>query len=317
MNPISLMHLQTLLLPSPRSHWSATRPRSKTQPTALTHTQRKHTRHDCWLPKTVRPVSETGQTASVGLSLTQAGETGQTGLANQSDRFCPETLQKPQNHSRAFPHLNKRSHEAMETSLLKTISRQPTGRNRSDRFGKPVRPIFAWTVEKNTARGSTPPNPTLNLPNRSTDLNKTLGILGTPHEESIAMFNPIKTRPKRRNQGNPAKSTSNQRTQETPNSSTFTHGFGNGITAQRTTKGSHKFPPSNPQIKVPKITQRNHQEKAPKITTKNNRAKHIQTLRNHAESSIHETKVHTRSTKPPNHPSLSRRSLREALKLDL
>jgi hypothetical protein len=30
-----------------------------------------------------------------------------------------------------------------------------------------------------------------------------------------------------------------------------THGFGRGITAKRTTKGSHKFPPSNPQEKGP------------------------------------------------------------------
>jgi hypothetical protein len=80
-------------------------------------------------------------------------------------------------------------------------------------------------------------------------LNKTLGILGTPHEESIAKFNSTKTHPKRRNHGNPAKSTFNPRTQETPKSSTFTHGFGRGITTQRTTKGSHKFLPSNPQEK--------------------------------------------------------------------
>jgi hypothetical protein len=78
-----------------------------------------------------------------------------------------------------------------------------------------------------------------------------LGILGTPHEESIAKFNPTKTHPKRRNQGNPAESTSNPKTQETLKSSTFTHGFGRGITTQRTTKGSHKFPPSNPQEKSP------------------------------------------------------------------
>jgi hypothetical protein len=45
----------------------------------------------------------------------------------------------------------------------------------------------------NSTRGSTPPNPNLDLPNRSTDLNKTLGILGTLHEESIAKFNPTKT----------------------------------------------------------------------------------------------------------------------------
>jgi hypothetical protein len=40
----------------------------------------------------------------------------------------------------------------------------------------------------NSTRGSTPPNPNFDLPNRSTDLNKTLGITGTPHELSIAMI---------------------------------------------------------------------------------------------------------------------------------
>jgi hypothetical protein len=55
MNPISLVHLRKLLLPSSRSHRSATEPRSKTQPTATAHTQRKHTRHGCWQPKPVRP----------------------------------------------------------------------------------------------------------------------------------------------------------------------------------------------------------------------------------------------------------------------
>jgi hypothetical protein len=48
----------------------------------------------------------------------------------------------------------------------------------------------------NSTRGSTPPNPNLDLPNRSTNLNKTLGILGTPHEESMDKFNPTKTCPK-------------------------------------------------------------------------------------------------------------------------
>jgi hypothetical protein len=42
-------------------------------------------------------------------------------------------------------------------------------------------------------------------------------------------------------------------------------------------------------------------------------------LRNHAESSIHTTKVHTRSSLPPDHPTLSTRSHHdhEALKLVL
>jgi hypothetical protein len=157
----------------------------------------------------------------------------------------------------------------------------------------------------NSTRGSTPPNSNLDLSNRSTGLNKTLGIIGTPHEESIAKFNPTKTCPKRRNRRNPAKNTSNPRTRKTPKSSPFTHGFGRGIIAQRTTKGSHKFPPSNPQEKLPKTTQGKHQERAPKITTKYNREQHIQTLRNHAESSIQATKVHTRPCLLPDHPTLS------------
>jgi hypothetical protein len=42
-----------------------------------------------------------------------------------------------------------------------------------------------------------------------------------------------------------------------------------------------------------------------KITKKEKRERHIQALRNHAESSIHTKEVHTRSILPPDHPSLS------------
>jgi hypothetical protein len=117
----------------------------------------------------------------------------------------------------------------------------------------------------NITRGSTSPDLNLNLPNRSTDLNKTLGILGTPHEESIVKFNSTKTCPKRTNRRNPAKNTTNPRTRKTPKSSPFTHGFGRGITALRTTKGSHKFPPSNPPEKGPE----NNPKKSPREGSKN------------------------------------------------
>jgi hypothetical protein len=109
----------------------------------------------------------------------------------------------------------------------------------------------------NSTRGSTPPNPNLDLPNRSTDLNKTLGMIETPHEESIATILSTKTCQIRRNRRNPAKNSSNPRTLKTPKSSPLTHGFGRGITAQRTTKGSHKLPPSNPQEQGPENTPRN------------------------------------------------------------
>jgi hypothetical protein len=149
------------------------------------------------------------------------------------------------------------------------------------------------------------------------DLNETLGILGRPHEESIAKFNPTKTRPKRRNQGNPAKSTSTQELKKPQNRAPLLTDLGGESQPKEPRRVPENFPHQIPKKKIPKTTQRNHKERAPKITTKNNWGKHIRTLRNHAESSIHETKVHTRYSKPPDHPSLSTRSLREALLLVL
>jgi hypothetical protein len=126
----------------------------------------------------------------------------------------------------------------------------------------------------NSTRGSTPPNPSLDLPNRSTGLHKTLGTIGTPHEESIAKFNPTKTCPNKRNRRNPTRTSSNPRTPKTPKSSPLTHRFGRGITAQRTTKGSHKFPPSNSQeqgpentpTKQPREGSENHHQEQPGTT---------------------------------------------------
>jgi hypothetical protein len=126
----------------------------------------------------------------------------------------------------------------------------------------------------NSTRGSTPPNPNFDLPNRSTDLNQTLGIVGTPHEQSIAMILSTKTCQIKRNQRKPAKNSSNPKTPKTPKSSPLTHGFGRGITAQRTTKGSHKFPPTNPQEQGPENTPRkplrkgseNHHQEQPGTT---------------------------------------------------
>jgi hypothetical protein len=120
----------------------------------------------------------------------------------------------------------------------------------------------------NNTRGSSPPNPNFDLPNHSTDLNKTLGIIGRPHEESIAMILSTKTCRFKRNRRNPAKNFSNPRTPKNQKSSPLTHGFGRALTGQRTTKGSHKFPLSNPQeqgpentpIKTPREGSENHHQ---------------------------------------------------------
>jgi hypothetical protein len=161
--------------------------------------------------------------------------------------------------------------------LLKTPSRQPTGRNRSDRFGKSVRPVFAWTVGKNTARGKNSTQPPIDLPIRSTDQSETLGIEGVPRGLPLARSSVPKTHSIKRNRKSTLKSTSNPRNPKPPKSSPLTHGFGRGITAQRTTKGSHKFPPSNPREqgpenaprKSPRGSTENHHQEQPETTNPN------------------------------------------------
>jgi hypothetical protein len=150
----------------------------------------------------------------------------------------------------------------------------------------------------NNTRGTT-------LPNRSTDLNKTLGILGTPHEESIAKFNTTKICPKSMNRRIPPRTRQTLELGKPQNRDPLLTDLGGESQPKGPQRVTTNFPHQIPKRKVPKTTQRNHQERAPKITTKNNREQHIQTLRNHAESSIHATKVHTRSSLPPNDPTLS------------
>jgi hypothetical protein len=55
----------------------------------------------------------------------------------------------------------------------------------------------------------------------------------------------------------PPRALPTQELRKPPKSSTFTHGFWRGITAQITTKGSHKCPPSNPQEKGPENNPKN------------------------------------------------------------
>jgi hypothetical protein len=157
----------------------------------------------------------------------------------------------------------------------------------------------------NRTHGSTPPNPNLDLLNRSTDLCKTLGIQGISHDESIAKILSTKTCKIKRNRRNPARNSSNPTTPKTPKSSPLTHRFGRGLKAKEPRRVHTNFNHQIPKSKVVKTHRENHQERAPKITTKNNREQHNKAFRNHAESSIHTKEVHTRSSLPPDHPTLS------------
>jgi hypothetical protein len=125
----------------------------------------------------------------------------------------------------------------------------------------------------NSTRGSTPPNPNLDLSNHSTDLKKTLGIMGTPHEESIAKINPTKTCPKRRNQRYPAKNTSNPRTRKPQNRAPLLTDLVGESQPKKPQKVPTNFPHQIPKRKIPKTTQENTKKglrKSPPRTIGNN-----------------------------------------------
>jgi hypothetical protein len=65
------------------------------------------------------------------------------------------------------------------------------------------------------------------------------------------------------------------------------------------------FPIKSPRARSRKHTKKTTKERAPKITTKNNLEQHNKALRIDAESSIHTKEVHTRSSLPPDYPTLS------------
>jgi hypothetical protein len=157
----------------------------------------------------------------------------------------------------------------------------------------------------NNTRGSTGSNLNPDLPNRSTDLRKTLGIVGTPHGESTSKFMSTKTCQIKRNRRNPTKNSSNRRAPKILKSSPLTHNLGRESNRKEPRRVYTYIPHQIPKTKVPKTNQETHQVRAPKITTKNKRQQHNQALRNHAESSIHTKDVHKRSSLPPDHLTLS------------
>jgi hypothetical protein len=136
----------------------------------------------------------------------------------------------------------------------------------------------------NNTRGSTPPNPNLDLPNRSTDLNKTFGIIGTPHEESIAKFNPTKTCPKGGIEEIPPRTPLTLDPGKPENGAPLLTDLGGESQPKEPRRVPTNFPHQIPKRKVPKKTQEKHQERAPNITTNNNWEQHNKALRNHVNN---------------------------------
>jgi hypothetical protein len=178
-------------------------------------------------------------------------------LAQGADFASTKSYTKPRKTPPNKPRTDQQHHDPKTHESSSSPEANPTsGLHRSNRSRTPVRPVKPGQLGMNSTRGSTPPNPNLDLPNRSTDLCKTLSVVGTPHEESIVKSLSTKTCQIKRNRRNHAKNSSNPRTPKTPKLSPLTHEFGRGIKGKRTTKGSHEFPPSNPQEQGPENTPR-------------------------------------------------------------
>jgi hypothetical protein len=187
-------------------------------------------------PAPVRPVDRAGQVGGYSSRTTRVPEslsdlyrawnknTSKTQPAwnENSTRSLATTPNRPRTDQQ---HHEPRTHESSSSPEANPTS----GLYQSDRSRTPVKPVKPRQLGMNNTRGSTPPNPNHDLPNRSMDLCKTLGIVGTHHEEYIAMFWSTKTCQIKRNRRNPAKNSSNPRTPKTPKSSPLTHGFGRGI----------------------------------------------------------------------------------------
>jgi hypothetical protein len=135
--------------------------------------------------------------------------------------------------------------------LLKNPSRQPIERNRSDQFGKPVRPVLAWTVGKNTARGKNSKLQEIDLPIRSTDQSETLGVDGAPRGLPFSRSSTPKTNSIKRNQKSTLKNTFPRKPPTTPKSKPFRKVCWIKITKQRGTRSSYMTSNKNPSKKPP------------------------------------------------------------------
>jgi hypothetical protein len=116
-----------------------------------------------------------------------------------------------------------------------------------------------------STRGSTPPNPNPDLPNRSTDLRKTLRIVGTPHGESIAKFMSTKTCQIKKNRRNLTKNSSNPRAPKNPNIEPLNSRIWEGNQREKNHEGFTHTPPPNPQEQGPE----NAPRKLPREGSKN------------------------------------------------
>jgi hypothetical protein len=133
----------------------------------------------------VRPVDKAGQAGGYSSRTTSVPES-LSDFSKPWNKNTPKT--QPARKENSTQSLAKQLQTDQELTSSTTTQRHtsqavspeanPTSAiHQSDRSHTPVRPVKPRQLGMNNTRGSTPPNPNFDLPNRSTDLNKTLGIV--------------------------------------------------------------------------------------------------------------------------------------------
>jgi hypothetical protein len=141
--------------------------------------------------------------------------------------------------------------------------------------------------------------------NHFMDCRETSGINGLPPGQPLPQRNQPESLTIQRNRRNCLSRSRTRATRKTTKSSPILGDSWGKVTNQRGTRSSYvtlnkNLARSHPQDSATKITiksSKNHQKGGQERQHKN--------LRNHVESSIDTMKVHTRSSLPPIHPSLS------------
>jgi hypothetical protein len=125
--------------PSPRSHWSATGPRSQhTQPTDP-RTQR-NTKPRVYRPTPVRLVSTTGQTGpcwcnrATFIEWLYTGQTGETHIQTDRSLKAPKAPNRPTDHQ-TDPN-SKQQHHGTTTNTPRRSPEQKPTRARTDQTGQ-------------------------------------------------------------------------------------------------------------------------------------------------------------------------------------
>jgi hypothetical protein len=96
-----------------------------------------------------------------------------------------------------------------------------------------------------------------------------------------------------------------RRTRKTTKSKSIKESSWGKFTSQRGTRSSYVTPNKNPTRNLPQNSDKKITRKRSENHQRGKRERQHKTLRNHAKSSIHTMKVHTRSSLPPDHPTLS------------